>query len=188
MSREKKLLKDAEQLNLFPVDSLAKTSASQSSIQPKELKEKDRASGLSSKDLLAKYDRDTQSWKIPQSSQSEDSVKLLEALPKSGMTLSGMLFRLDPLEPRTFAKDGGDWLTPQASDSKRLMMKLSSLKKRYIKHPQGNLAEQYAHKRDSHLNPNFLEWMMGVPNGWSDLNCLETAKSFRLSSGSENKS
>ena len=37
------------------------------------------------------------------------------------------------------------------------------------------------------LHPSFVEWMMGVPFGWTDLNCLETAKSFRLSNGSENK-
>lgn len=36
------------------------------------------------------------------------------------------------------------FLTPQASDGKRAEMKPSSLAKRYLKHPQGNLAEQIA--------------------------------------------
>ena len=36
------------------------------------------------------------------------------------------------------------FLTPQASDGKRADMKPSSLAKRYLKHPQGNLAEQIA--------------------------------------------
>lgn len=34
------------------------------------------------------------------------------------------------------------------------------------------------------LNPQWVEWLMGLPQGWTDLNCLETAKSFRLSNGS----
>ena len=36
------------------------------------------------------------------------------------------------------------FLTPQASDGKRADMKPSSLAKRYLKHPNGNLAEQVA--------------------------------------------
>lgn len=38
------------------------------------------------------------------------------------------------------------------------------------------------------LNPAWVEWLMGLPSGWTDLNCLETAKSFRLSNTSAAKS
>ena len=34
------------------------------------------------------------------------------------------------------------------------------------------------------LNPMWVEWLMGLPTGWTDSNCLETAKSFRSSNGS----
>ena len=38
------------------------------------------------------------------------------------------------------------------------------------------------------LNPTWVEWLMGCPIGWTDLNCSATAKSFRLSNGSGKKS
>lgn len=31
------------------------------------------------------------------------------------------------------------------------------------------------------LNPRWVEWLMGLPIGWTDLNCSETAKSFKSS-------
>ena len=35
------------------------------------------------------------------------------------------------------------------------------------------------------LSVIFVEWLMGLPTGWTDLNCLETAKSFKSLNGSE---
>lgn len=37
------------------------------------------------------------------------------------------------------------------------------------------------------LNPTWVEWLMGLPTGWTDLKCLETAKSFKLLNGLANK-
>jgi hypothetical protein len=33
------------------------------------------------------------------------------------------------------------------------------------------------------LNPNWVEWLMGLPSGWTDLNCLETAKCAKWLNG-----
>jgi hypothetical protein len=70
------------------------------------------------------------------------------------------------------------YLTPSATDgSKRANFKAESLAKRYDKHPNGNLAEQIAHLEfrsmtagnGGGLNPEWVEWLMGFPIGWSDL-------------------
>ena len=37
------------------------------------------------------------------------------------------------------------------------------------------------------LNPTWVEWLMGLPIGWSDLNCSATAKSLSASNLSQNK-
>lgn len=38
------------------------------------------------------------------------------------------------------------------------------------------------------LNPQWVEWLMGLPTGWTDLNCSETAKSFKSSNISGSRS
>lgn len=61
-------------------------------------------------------------------------------------------------------------LTPSASDGKRANMKMQSLKKH--NKANANLAEQIAHKvggGTSHLNPLFVEEMMGFPLMWTAL-------------------
>lgn len=106
------------------------------------------------------------------------------------------------------------FLTPMASDARRSQMKLESLRKRYEKHPQGNLAKQVAmfptprtkgmcggtgsfeqmkklqeqgmitdeERRKmtagngGALNPDWVEWLMAFPIGWTDLKPLETPK------------
>lgn len=40
---------------------------------------------------------------------------------------------------------------------------------------KGNLGELVGGK----LNPQWVEWLMGVPIGWTDSSCLETARSFK---------
>jgi hypothetical protein len=60
------------------------------------------------------------------------------------------------------------FLTPQASDGKRATMKPETLAKGKI---NGNLGQQIAHSDVSgSLNPEFVEWLMGFPPGWTDLN------------------
>jgi hypothetical protein len=99
-------------------------------------------------------------------------------LPKSGMTVDGRLYPLKSLEHLTKEKDGGCWRaqiwikllpTPQACDSNK------GPAKEYI--PNGkqssmrNLVTIVARfsTTGKKLNPPFVEWMMGLPIGWSEL-------------------
>lgn len=98
------------------------------------------------------------------------------------------------------------WLTPMALDGMRSNMKLESLAKHWEHHPNSNLAEQVAvrelfptptcqdsknngspsqQNRNSKplnaaiggaLNPQWVEWLMGWPIGWTDLEPLEMDK------------
>src|SRR5688500_15178754 len=74
--------------------------------------------GGSSHDLLAKYAPVLSCWKMLQQSLHPDVVgqKLLQHLPKWGMTRNGGLFRLLMPERRISATDGFVWATPTAHD------------------------------------------------------------------------
>lgn len=88
------------------------------------------AYGPKSYGALARYDRESCSWRIPQQSLLADSVEYSETWPGWGMTLDGVCYPLPPLVPRTYALDGGAlrdvptitvrgklWPTPRAADA-----------------------------------------------------------------------
>lgn len=81
------------------------------------------------------------------------------------------------------------WPTPRASDG----TKGPTTPERNAKRLGGiSLVSAAKHspttiQKGGGLNPQFVEWLMGLPIGWTDLSCLETAKSFKLSSLSERK-
>lgn len=66
---------------------------------------------------LAKYDRDTCSWKTAQLSLLGDSEQSLVTWPRSGLMLDGQCWELPTLERRTDASESGYWPTPVAMDS-----------------------------------------------------------------------
>lgn len=66
------------------------------------------------------------------------------------------------------------WPTPQASDNKnRGHLGMPSVKRRKEKGKQLNLSMVASHVSGS-LNPTWVEWLMGVPSGWTDLGCWGT--------------
>src|SRR3990167_1335539 len=67
--------------------------------------------------------------------------------------------------------------TPQARDWKGTSQRFS----------HGNKTDCLPNAIGGKLNPEWVEWLMGAPTRWTDLSCLETARSFKLSNGSENK-
>lgn len=101
---------------------------------------------------------------------------------------------------------GQKWLTPMARDGMRSSMKLESLAKHWHKHPNSNLAEQVAVQHllptptcqdaknnggpaqqlrntkplnavaGGALNPEWVEWLMGWPIGWTDCAPLEMGR------------
>ena len=70
---------------------------------------------------LAKYDPDSCLWKTAQFSLLGDLIESLATLPRSGMTLGGLLWELPILERTTKETGYGssrNWPTPQASDNR----------------------------------------------------------------------
>lgn len=152
----------------------------------------DPASGESTGVSLAIYDRKSSSWRTSGLFVGEDSPLYSETLPRSGMTRNGMLYLLQPLVrltsvtasgssqsmPTPTAKLGDphpgvsltDWArgdggtgrllpTPQAQDSRNCAD--------YSDGSRGH-SPQLRHLGSGRLNPRFVEWMMGLPPGWTD--------------------
>ena len=162
--------------------------------------------GLGLEMPLAHYDLPTQSWRMSEDISLWGDYKLLENLPKSGMTLNGVLYQqlawerpIDAIasslwptpttqeiehpnaiwndKMRRVAPNGSThsmnladavqkWNTPQAHDAKHLYSKPK---------PSGQqMLSNQIYKNDpttagGKLNPMWVEWLMGFPIGWTDL-------------------
>jgi len=122
-------------------------------------------------ELLAKYDQDLHFWKTSQRcflSLMDISDKYLETWPRWGMTLAGDAYELWMQAHRMRETGYGlkrnhkeTFATPCASDS------------RGMKHKP---TPQYPDLRHTVagglLNPEWTEWLMGWPTGWTDLKPL----------------
>jgi len=81
--------------------------------------------------------------------------------PKSGMTHGGDAFRQPPLERRISERGSGLWPTPNASDATGgpgSSGRDGGLNLRTVANGQ--------------LNPDWVEWLMGWPIGWTSLEPL----------------
>ena len=155
--------------------------------------------GTNSIESFAYYDRNMSSWKTCQQSFLTDLESFSETWPRQGITVNGVAYQHRMLEPVTREIVGGLLPTPLASDPERkakfkqggnpLMGALlptprasewkgcgqvgskSSLdwaEKGYL---SGVLNETCSPQigEATHLNPSFVEEMMGYPIGWTDL-------------------
>ena len=194
-------MNDQSQLTLFAVDSHAKTSRLQE--QEKDWKVPDRVYGLNTGELLANYDQDTSSWRTSQHSLIEDLTKFSDSWPRSGMMRNGIAYQLQPLVLRTDGTDSGSWPTPTATqngpgkdlNNPRGVQQGNALATAVLWESKGlfptpcsrdwkdngrSPAELARHSTTlatiagEQLNPTWVEWLMGFPTGWTDLNNLET--------------
>lgn len=113
-----------ELLTWYRAGFLAKTSALP---EPEpESTEREADSGARWPGSLAKYDRDTCSWKTAQRSLLGDSEPSLVTWPRSGLMLDGQCWELPTLERRTDVSEFGYWPTPNTegyrSDGELLML------------------------------------------------------------------
>mgnify|MGYP000384898825 CR=1 FL=1 len=163
-------------------------------------------SGKSLPGLLARYDPATHSLKTVQLSLLADLEPSSVTLPRWGSMRRGALYQRQMWVPTTSAKDCGLWPTPTRSDCRAGARTLTDGKNislatgrqfgirliqaaKFWPTPTRHNAKEcnapaeatrntptLAHRAGGHLNPNWVEWLMGWPIGWTDLPASEMAK------------
>ena len=98
------------------------------------------------------------------------SEAFCETWPRSGMvTSSGIAYRLPSAERVTSAPGSGFWPTPQASDNRdRGNLSTPAIQRRLSRGKQLMLSMVVSHD-SGRLNPEWVEWLMGYPIGFSGL-------------------
>ena len=171
-----------KQLTLFAEDSLAKTLASPGKGQVS--RESDQDCGLSSIESFASFDPDTLSWRTSQLSLFGGWMSYSESWPRAGMMRNGKSYPRRPLVPRISgiglsfwptpkAQTGREGISPRTLEMVREGVAEASLTRVILmpeQWPPGNWKEGTGR----HPNPQFLEYLMGFPIGWTDLEHSET--------------
>ena len=115
---------------------------------------------------LADYDPSTQSWRMFGDTFLSGESLLLETLPPSGMTQNGVLYPQPLWVPLTAETDSSLWPTPRASISKdRYWRNRASGYRSNL----GEIRPGEEHLIGQIINPHWLEWLMGFPTGWTEL-------------------
>jgi hypothetical protein len=175
-------------LTLFAVDTLASHLAPLASDEEPTTLD---TYGHGSETALATYDPDTQSWKTSGDISLWGEQPLLKSLPKSGMTRNGVLFQqpdwvrpidanessllhtptatMNQMSPSMVARSGW-WPTPRSSSAMADEMATSLDRVNRIGY-KARLEEAVAMNGNpsGKLNPTWVEWLMGFPLGWTDL-------------------
>lgn len=184
---------ESNQMSL-QADSPAKTFRQQDNKQ--ELREKDQAYGQSAPEYLGKFDPVTRSLKTSQISFLETKGNGLSefcgTFPRSGMMRNGTVFQLPRLVRHTNEIECGLWPTPTATANQFAPSVQERYKKpHYIPTPVAHEArlgyqdrsngkkgtqeslstviinmEGGRQKTTGQLNPAWVEWLMGYPEGW----------------------
>jgi len=171
MSAPSKASRGEERSMSSAEDSLARTYQQ----QEKELGSQENEADFGQKcpESLAKYDLTTSSWRTHQCLLFEDLTECLEIFSRWGMMQNGELYPLQIATLHMKEKEFGSevFYTPTARDWKGMSGK--------------GFRERHGEKKSladflgGVPNPEFNEWLMGWPIGWTDLNPLATDK-FRL--------
>jgi len=157
-----------ELLTSFLAASRARTSAQPGRAQ--ESTGNARDCGRSSLASLARYDPRTYSWKTRQCSLGAGLDEFSETWPRWGLMRDGECWGLVVSEHLTDEKESGLWLpTIQSRDWK-------GCSNRSRKGYEKDLPMAIGCKAGSHLSPNWIEWFIGWPIGWTGCEPLETAK------------
>lgn len=151
-----------ELLTSFLEDFRARTLAQQ--VEGLELAVKNHGYGSKWQESFMKSGHLSCSWKILQGLEIKDLITSSVTLPKWGMTANGSVYQHHLSELRTKEIEHGLLPTPVADDT-------GHRKNRYA---QGGRPLSYV--IGGKLNPEFVEWMMGWPIGWTELKPLAMDK------------
>ncbi len=132
-------------------------------------------------ELPMRYDHVTLSWRTHHCLWEEDLPWFSVTLPKWGMTLGGVLWERLTSEPHTSETGSGSlqktparkWPTPVASMSKG-SSPAALTRKSGADRSNDRLDHAVMALDGGHLNPEWVEWLMGWPIGWTDLKPLAT--------------
>jgi len=116
---------------------------------------------------FATYNHVTSMWKTVQNLLVEDSAEYSGTWPKWGLMRNGVSSELVTQVHRMSAKEYGFVPTPTASNTKAHHMRGSD---------KGKQREPRSYGEHGPLNPQYLEWLMGWPEGWTELKPLATAR------------
>lgn len=132
-------------------------------------------------ELPMRYDRATSNWRTHHCLWEEDLPWCSVTLPKWGMTHAGVLLeRLTPGRPTSETGSGSSqkttgkrWPTPVASMSKG-SSPAALTRRSGADRSNDRLDHAVMALHGGHLNPEWVEWLMGWPIGWTDLRPLAT--------------
>lgn len=113
--------------------------------------------GLKSPALFANLDLDLSCWKTPQVSLFGGWTEFSAIWPQAGMMRNGTCFRLRPSAPITYERASGYLPTPLASETG------------WRKKPFSQGGTSLSTMLGGVPNPAFVEWMQGLPTGFTDL-------------------
>ena len=162
-------------------DSPVKTLAKQTQQAP-DFQETNPGYGGSFTASLASYDPVTCSWKTSQICLSGELSEFSEAWPKSGMMQSGKLYQRAPLVRHTCGNECSLWPTPNVPNGGRsvppdaIWTTRTTAYTKDGKKVQVGLRAAINHWTEERgpVNPEFAEWLIGLPIGWTDLRESET--------------
>lgn len=141
----------------------------------KALVEREAEYGKKWPELSVKYCRDSSSWKTHRSLLEEVLPWSSVTLPRWGMTVNGFVLRHPTLERPINGIGSGSspdgltfFHTPNCSGMDGGSNSRRALRQRQAAH--GNPPER------GPINPEFVEWLMGWPIGWTELKPLAMGK------------
>lgn len=180
----------------YPAASLARTSAQP--VPEPACQEQKAAFGMKCTVSFAKYCRLSSSWRIHPSLFAEDSPEFLGSWPQSGTMQNGVCWERPMSEPHTSENVSGYLLpTPTAHDAHkphksdltarqggRSLAALVMYPTPTCQDAKNNGSKSQQHRKTpplnavigGPLNPEFVEWLMGWPIGWTDCRPLATGK------------
>jgi len=142
-----------------------------SAAMAQELKEANPAYGNTWSESSAWFDLRSCGWKTHPCSLSEVLPWSSVILPKWGMTRSGDVFQRLNAERRIVVSGSGSWPTPVASMAKGSSPG-SLIRKCGRDRSRDRLDHALMAAHGGHPNPEWVEWLMGWPIGWTDLKPL----------------
>lgn len=148
---------------------------------------RDPASGESLPVSLAKFDPALQSWKTSPISPFEDSTEFSGTWPRSGTMRNGTAYRLPPLVRLTRGIGFGLWPTPRKCSGRHSAGINRAEFYRAMGFSPSSKTKGGANRSPpgGPLSPMWIEWFMGFPIGWTDLESFQTrlSRKSRKSSG-----